>query len=405
MNRVERCDVAIVGGGLVGASLALAFAARTALRITVIEAQAPPAAERWHPSFDARSTALSLSSEALFAELGLWTRLAERAEPIRRIHVSDRGRFGSVTLDATEQGRAALGHVAENPWLGRVLYQALQDRATVTLRTRSAVREFRPGPDGWTLRLEHADGDAAVLQVALVVVADGADSTSCRALGIGHEVRDYDRGAVIANVAHGRDHGGMAYERFTDEGPMALLPLPPLDGRSRSALVWVTRSEASEALATLDDDEFRRRLQRRFGYRAGRFETIGSRQRYPLRLTRVRETYRPGLVVLGNAAHTLHPVAGQGFNLSLRDVDALSSCLRDGLAAGASPGDPALLAEYARRQAPDQWQTAAFSDWLPRLFEDRDWVLGLGRDLGLVGLDLVPAWRRRFVDFATGLRP
>ncbi|WP_313473290.1 2-octaprenyl-6-methoxyphenyl hydroxylase [Stutzerimonas kunmingensis] len=385
-------SLAIIGGGLVGASLALALqdgARARGWRIHLIEPFEP--GHEYQPSYDARSTALSYGTRLIYQRLGLWERIAERAEPILRIHVSERGSFGAARLDCTREGVEALGYVVENAWIGHCLWQALDDQVVVR-HCPAEVERLEPGATGY--RLSFTDGQQ--LECDLTVLADGGRSGLREQLGIQVSRRPYGQTALIANITPGKPHGGLAFERFTEDGPMALLPLQD----DRCALVW-TRSQADAArLAQAHEAVFLGELQEAFGYRLGALQQVGARHLYPLTLIEAEEQVRSGLVVLGNAAHSLHPIAGQGYNLSLRDVEALSVAL---LRSDAALGDLAVLQEYARRQRFDQRVTVGFSDQVTRLFGDSGRLVAAGRNLGLLGLDLMPAAKRWFARQAMGL--
>jgi 2-octaprenyl-6-methoxyphenol hydroxylase len=404
---MDHYDVVIAGGGMVGVSLALQLGESlpAAARILLVESfPLPPAgsADAYHPSFDARSTALSYSSQRLFSQMGVWDSLQRWLCPISEIHVSSRGHFGSVLLRAADYGWAALGHVVENAWLGNILLATLQERGRVELLSPARVGDVRQGEEGVTVVLE---GDQArELRAALLVVADGAHSGLRTRLGFDTAQKSYGQHALIANVATAQPHDGRAFERFTDEGPLALLPLLPVAGAEhRSALVWTLPEERAVQLQDMAPGDFLAALQERFGYRLGRLRQVGERHTYPLALVRAAEQVRQGVIIMGNAAHALHPVAGQGFNLALRDIAVLGRVLAEGVAAGAGLGDLPLLRRYQQCQRVDQERTVVFSDQLPELFMRTDPVLGVARDLGLVGLDLAPALKRRFVRFAAGL--
>jgi ubiquinone biosynthesis UbiH/UbiF/VisC/COQ6 family hydroxylase len=337
-------DVVIAGGGMVGASLACALA--QFCRVAVVESfplnASAAAAPVYRPSFDARSTALSLSSVAFLQGIGLWSTVIRHAEPIRHIHVSDQGRFGSTRMDAADEGLEALGYIVENHWLGAVLHGALRERPNLRLIAPASV-EAVTAVDGGAQLLLRAGEETRSLHAGLAVIADGARSALAARLGIDSEERNYGQTAVIANIAHAAPHGGRAFERFCDSGPLAMLPLTRAeDGRSRSALVWVKEAADAAEILALDERAFLRRLQPAFGYRLGRLLAAGNRASYSLALVQATEQVRAGIVVLGNAAHTLHPVAGQGFNLSLRDVAALVGALRTAHTSGERRIIPAL---------------------------------------------------------------
>lgn len=392
--------ISIVGGGMVGASLALALqagASRAGWRIRLIEAQ-PPRAGGYQPSYDARSTALSEGSARLFARLGVWTELARRVEPIRQIHVSDQGQPGITRLSAQAEAVPALGYVVENTWLGQVLLQAL-DSSVVEWLAPARVTAATPGPEGYNLQLQAAD-ESSQLPTDLLVIADGGRSSLLNDLGIHREQRPYGQTAIIANITSSKGHQGVAYERFTPSGPLALLPL----AEQRSALVWTLPEEQADSVLALPDASFLAALQQAFGYRLGGLTRVGRRHAYPLSLIEAKEQVRPHLVVLGNAAHSLHPIAGQGFNLSLRDTLALADCLLAAARRGDAPGDLSVLQAYQQQQAQDQQLTVAFSDRLTRLFSNRQPALMLGRNLGLLGLDLLPPVKHVLARQAMGLK-
>ncbi|MFZ6049065.1 2-octaprenyl-6-methoxyphenyl hydroxylase [Pseudomonas sp. CR3202] len=389
---MHHSQVAIIGGGLVGASLALALqegARARGWKIVLIEPFAP--GNSFQPSYDARSSALSFGSRKIYERLGLWQVIAQRAEPILQIHVSDRGRFGAARLAALEEGVPALGYVVENAWLGQCLWQAL-DEDVVTWHCPAEVVGMQALESGYRLTLN----DETELDCDLAVLADGGRSGLREQLGIGVHRTAYRQTALIANVSPLEAHRGQAFERFTDDGPMALLPLP----ENRCALVWSRPGDEAERLARLDERSFLDELQRTFGYRLGAFQQVGARHLYPLELVEAEEQVRSNLVVLGNAAHSLHPIAGQGYNLSLRDAQALAEAL---LASDKALGDFATLQGYLQRQRQDQNLTVGFSDQVTRLFSNAEPLLAAGRNLGLLGLDLLPPAKRWFARQAMGL--
>ena len=400
-------DIAIVGAGMVGISVGLLLAARLApeTRILLLEefSLAPPeedAAKRYSPSFDSRSTALSESSCQIYRELGLWPTLARRSSPIHSIHVSERGRFGSTLLQARDYDWDALGQVVENAWLGSTLLQHLHQGRRLVLRSPARVTAVLAQRGGYRLRLERG----APLHTRLLVVADGAQSRLREALGIQAQRRPYHQYALVGNVAHAGGHEGCAYERFTAEGVLAMLPL--LDdeaGCPRSALVWTLPEALAKARQECPQAEFLRQLQDSFGYRLGRLHRVGERVCYPLALVQAEEPVRQGLVLLGNAAHSLHPVAGQGFNLALRSAEVLAEVLADGQRRGEPLADLGLLQDYVRRQQRDLSRTRAFTDQLPQLFGLRGAAPRGLRDLGLVLLDLSPVLKHQLVQRAAGV--
>ncbi len=402
-------DIVIAGGGMVGASLALQLSAVLPAQVSICLVEGFPLPQPlaggrpdYHPSFDARSTALSYSSRLIYEKIQVWDELQQWLCPIDSIHVSSRGRFGSSLLRAADYGWSSLGYVVENAWLGNALVQALYRQDRVEIISPSRVVAAQPQGPGMRLQLE--GGKNPDLETALLVVADGVSSGLREQLGVTVHEKPYHQHALVANVAFAQAHRNCAYERFTDRGPVALLPLlASTPGEHRSSLVWTLAPQEAEHLQVCGESEFLEALQERFGYRLGKMLQVGERHCYPLALVQSNEQVRQGVVVMGNAAHALHPVAGQGFNLALRDIAGLAGVLAQGLAEGRPAGDLALLQRYLRRQQADQDRTIQFSDRLPGLFMQTDPVLGLARDLALSGLDILPSLKRQFVHQAAGV--
>ncbi|MFP5505456.1 MAG: 2-octaprenyl-6-methoxyphenyl hydroxylase [Gammaproteobacteria bacterium] len=387
-------DLLIGGGGLVGASLACALSGR-GLRIGLIEAV--PYGEPGQPSYDDRAIALAAGTQRIFAGMGLWPALAARVTPIHRIHVSDRGRFGFARLDRAEEGVPALGYVALGRDLGSVLNARLVECDDVELIAPARVTGVEFAADAAQVRVV-TDGGERTLNTRLMVAADGAQSTLRELLEIPTATWEYGQTAVIANLTPQRPHDHVAYERFTDSGPLALLPM----SEGRCALVWTLRDDQVDAVMSLDDAAFLARLQARFGRRLGKLLRVGKRTAYPLRLVRARESVRPRLALIGNAAHTLHPIAGQGFNLGLRDVAALAEVLLDARRDGRDLGDVAVLARYADWRQGDHRRVIAFTDGLTRIFTSPLPPLAFARDLGMLALDLCPPAKRLFARLTMG---
>jgi 2-octaprenyl-6-methoxyphenol hydroxylase len=383
-------DVAIVGGGLVGASLALALA-QLQLKIALIEA-APFGGDQVdavQPSFDDRSTALSNGSRRIFEQLGVWPLIERQATAIRRIHVSDRGRFGFARIDAKEQGLNALGFVVVNRVMGAALWRRLSEESSISLLAPAKVRSMHLQHDVQRIECE-LDGGIRIVEAKLAIAADGARSTLRQAAGIGSSTWDYEQVALVTNVFSQHFHDHVAYERFTPSGPLALLPMT----EGRSGLVWTFEPEVANEMAALPDAEFLARLQDTFGFRLGRFTRVGSRQLYPLALTRSDEYIAERLAIVGNAAQTLHPIAGQGFNLGLRDAVSLAEVLADGRAETAGSfdaGDGMWLQRYREWRAADRGNIVRFTDGLVRLFSQPLGPLKLLRNVGMLAFDLMPA--------------
>lgn len=404
-------DVAIVGGGMVGISLALLLAEQQGLKILLIESQSMAVQSatqpNYSPSFDARSTALSWASRKIYQSVGLWDRLQLHLSDITQIHVSDRGHGGLTRMTADDADVEALGYVVENRWLGSVLLEHL-NQSKVEVHMNSEVAELKPLSSGMQMHLKGGDSSNSELEnhlveASLVVIADGAESQTAKKLGIYSDTTSYNQTAIIANVELEKSHNGIAYERFTDQGPMALLPLADYDGQHRSALVWARPTEIAEQLMSSSDANFLQSLQKIFGYRLGRFKNIGERGSYPLALGIANEQVRRNVLLMGNSAHSLHPVAGQGFNLSLRDAAALASIVQRAREGSRPIGSLEVLEEYYQEQLSDQRNTLMFSDSLTKSFGRSSSLAALGRNAGLLTLDLIPGLRQRFARFGMGM--
>ncbi len=403
-------DIAIIGGGMVGISLALMLANEPhPWSITLIETFSFAADEPvYQPSFDARSSAIAAGSVALLKSIGVWEKLAEHATAIRSVHVSDRGHFGGTEINAIDHNVPAVGYVIENRWLGSVLASALNKMGSIKLMAPATVSDLQANEGGYALKIQSQTAADLSLQAALVVIADGEQSPLRQSLGIASVVKHYQQQALIANVRMSQPHRGVAYERFSAEGPVALLPMGECDTATSAALVWTRPAETAQHWVTCEPAEFLAELQQQFGFRAGKFLEVGTRHAYPLSLVQAQEQVRRNLAVVGNAAHFLHPVAGQGFNLSLRDCAALTDVLSEGLRKGCELGDLEMLQTYVERQAQDQRLTVGFSDTLARLFSSSALPLAVLRNLGLISLDALPVskhWLARQTMGVAGYRP
>jgi 2-polyprenyl-6-methoxyphenol 4-hydroxylase len=387
------------------------------LRIMVVEPNAIPLEDNsgepvYQPSYDARASALSAGSVNIFSEMGLWPVLSRHAEAISQVHVSDRGHPAGTLLDSshdqiTDQG--SLGYVVENHWLGKVLLRHLLACRSIDLQMPASVTEIKPIKKGCRVSVDLSENNIEHYTAQLIVVADGAQSALREKLGIAIEASEYLQSAIIANITLSQPHRGIAYERFTDQGPIALLPL--IDRTSleknqascRVALVWTHPLQDIDSVMALSDDDFLLTLQKAFGYRAGEFVAVGRRNCYPLKLAIAKEQVRSGIVLMGNAAHSLHPVAGQGFNLALRDAAALADILATANRAQQWLGNLSVLKQYPRSQQWDQDKTVGFSHLLTKLFSNNDAALTAARNFGLLAMDLLPSVKQEFTRHAAGL--
>jgi 2-octaprenyl-6-methoxyphenol hydroxylase len=391
----EDFDIIIAGGGMVGASLAVALAGLP-LRTLVVEAMPPADADQ--PSYDDRATAVSESSRRILEGIGAWPALAGDAAPIREVHVSERGAFGATRLRAAEHGLASFGHVIENRVLGRALWEMIDASGALTAWSPARVVGLAQEPGRVRVSIERDDAASVEVTARLLVAADGARSPARDMAGISHELQEYGQTALIANVTPATDPAGTAFERFTPSGPLAVLPLT----RGRATIVWTLPPAEAAAAMALDDAGFMAALQAAFGYRLGEFRKAGRRACYPLALVQAGSWYAGRVALAGNAAHGIHPVAGQGFNLGLRDAAALAELVaRQG--AGGDPGEPGLLEEYAAWREADRARTVRDTDGLVQVFTSEFGPLRAGRRLGLVGLDLFPPARAAVARRGMGL--
>jgi 2-octaprenyl-6-methoxyphenol hydroxylase len=388
-------DLAIAGGGLVGASLALALAP-LGLGIALVEGVAPGRGE--HPSFDERTTALANGTVRVFRSLDVWRHMEREATPIRRIHVSEQGRFGTARIDAAEQGLEALGYVLPNRVIGAGLWEGLRACPTVELIAPARATGSALEGDRRVLAYEF-DGAERHVAARLVVAADGSKSLVREQAGIEADHWAYGQTAIIATVTTQRFHDHVAYERFTPEGPIAVLPL----SEGRCGIVWTRRPEEASRLLALPDDAFLAEFQRAFGFRLGRLLAVGKRHSYELGLARTTRHVADRLAVVGNAAQAMHPIAGQGFNLGLRDAASLAEVIADARVAGTlDAGAPGTLAAYAAWREQDQRRIVAFTDGLVRLFAS---PLGLARGLrsaGLLAFDAFPPAKAAMARLSVG---
>ncbi|MFO7593709.1 MAG: 2-octaprenyl-6-methoxyphenyl hydroxylase [Pseudomonadota bacterium] len=400
-------DLLVVGGGMVGASLAHALKG-SGLRIGLIEAV--PLYEPNQPSYDARAIALSWGSRRIFEGMGVWQAMArEGVTPIRTIKVSDRGHFGATRMQAAEEGVEALGYVAEAAVIGRVLATGLAKLPEVELFCPAVLEHV--SIDEETARVTIRRGEERrELNARLLVAADGGRSTVREQLGARTFRLGYGQTAVISSVTTDRPHGDIAYERFTDSGPLALLPntAPQWmdgaeDGERRWSVVWTVHDREVEEHLALDDEAFLTRLQARLGRRAGRLVSVSPRRAYPLGLQYVRDHVRHRVAFIGNAAHLIHPVGGQGFNLGLRDVAVLAEVLVKAVAEKRDPGTMKTLKAYADWRRADYLRVMGFTDSLVRTFSTDFRPLVVARNLGMVAMDLLPPLRRLFTRQAMGV--
>lgn len=384
-------DIVIAGGGLVGASLAIMLQ-HSRYSIAVIEAFEHNAQAQ--PSYDDRSVALSYGSKLILQNMGVWDALCEQIAAINTIHISDKGRLGVTRLHHNDEGVDALGYVAENRVLGNILHSRLKQQNNVTLFCPASLQDVVQQDDAVAITIENADTSQTLLARCLVA-ADGISSKVRQCLHMGSSSKDYQQCAIITNVTPGQSHNNIAYERFTATGPVAFLPLT----NNRCSVVWTLPTDSADAIISLDDDGFLRALQQHFGYRLGVLKKTGVRVKYPLSLTETSQVRCGRAVVVGNAAHAIHPVAGQGFNLALRDIATLVDCF----ATQPDPGDASVLETYQRQRESDTQTVYRFTDALIKIFSNNSRPLAHARAAGLLAVDVLPFIKHRLAKQSMGL--
>ncbi len=395
---IKTVDIAIIGGGMMGATLSLILAkALPNKSISIIDRRpllTETGQESLLPSFDARSTALAPTTVDLMYSLGIWSNLLPHATAIKNVQVSDKGHCGWVRLTQKDNAGQPLGFVVDNRAMGRALAQSVDESSGIDSYGGVDVERLTPVKGGMKVLMS----DGVQLQAELLVVADGADSELGRQLGIQQSITDYEQSAIVANVSFESPHMGTAYERFSGQGPMAILPLGGPQGRT-SALVWTWPKHQVDKVMAMGDAQFLCELQKSFGHHLGRFTRVSSRVDYPLQLCLANEQVRSNLVMMGNAAHFLHPVAGQGFNLAARDGMRLAQALKS---ATGSLGCVRTLMAYTNAQERDQSRTISLSHGFNELFGSSHMAaIGL-RNLGMLAIENCDFIRSAFIRQMSG---
>jgi len=385
-------DVIIVGGGMVGASLAAALKNYQDKKIAVVEAYSFQS--DLQPSFDDRSIALSYGSRRIFEAIDLWETLEPEIEAIKSIHVSDKGHLGATRLHSTEENVEALGYVAESKVIGHVLMNEVQNLNHVDWYCPARIDSFQSADNAAQIKIK-MDEKIIALQGKLLVAADGVQSVTRKLAGIATRQDDYQQSAVISNVQTDQLHQGVAFERFTDTGPIAFLPMT----KNRYSVVWTCRRDDAQRIVNLSDAEFISELQQHFGFRAGNIQKAGARVSYPLIYTEAEQLTKGRVVVIGNAAHALHPVAGQGYNLALRDVAELAELI----VSADDPGNELLLAEYHANRFKDMQRVHTITDTLVKLFSNNISFVGHARAMGLICVNLIAPIRTLMARQSMGL--
>ncbi|MGE8572851.1 MAG: 2-octaprenyl-6-methoxyphenyl hydroxylase [Acinetobacter amyesii] len=398
-------EVIIVGGGMVGLSLALMLA-KDKIGVKLLEAIKYPNyddanLEPYHSSFDARNSALSRRTVQIYQELGLWDALQEHATPILEVNITEQGSFGKARLKAEQEKVESFGQVIENAWLGRVLLTEVKKQQFIELIDGVQVTSLTQDADHAYIEAKRAE-EQLKLQSKIVIAADGRDSFCRKALGIGASVHDYDQVAIVTTVQTSKPHGHVGFERFSPLGPLALLPLP---GEYRRSVVWpVPKGTEGEWMGDENDQHFLDALQETFGDRAGKFQKTGKRFSFPLSQVLAEKQAVGRVVLMGNAAHTIHPVAGQGFNLCMRDAYVLRRYLKEQAEKNADLGDAAMLLDYEKSRLTDQQRVIKFCDSVVRGFSNQNPFLKLIRNTGLVAFDTIPGIKPLVANYAMGLK-
>ncbi len=388
-------DILIVGGGMVGASLAVALIPFK-LKVALVDAFEFGISEQ--PSYDDRCIALSYGSSKIYEGMGLWANLKEKTTAIEKIHVSDRGHFGAARLSAKNENVPALGYLVESRILGRQLYNVLE-KSDVEIITPAVVEKVTEIDSGLLVSLVKNKKES-VLETRLLVAADGTQSKVRELSGITMQRREYHQSAVVANITTEKPHQNQAFERFTDKGPIALLPLSD----NRCSLVWTHDTKNSlddlDETMAMDDQAFLKKLGEEFGHRLGRFVKTGKRSTFPLALVTADKNTATRTVIIGNASHTLHPVAGQGLNLALRDVAVLVDLIAEDTGA---IGSDEMLKSYESQREGDLKTTVKYTDSLVRLFSNDQFLLGHARAGGLLMVDRLPPLRKWLTKQSMGI--
>ncbi|WP_336170413.1 2-octaprenyl-6-methoxyphenyl hydroxylase [Acinetobacter sp. 161(2023)] len=398
-------QVIIVGGGMVGLSLSLMLA-KANIAVKLLEAVKYPNYDDqnvapYHSSFDARNTALSRRSVQIYQKLGLWDALQQHATPILQVHITEQGSFGKARLIAEQEKVESFGQVIENAWLGRVLLTQVRQQPLIELIDGVQVTALTQ--DAEQVHIEALRGEETLkLESKLLIAADGRDSFCRQAIGVGVDVHDYDQVAIVTTVQTSKPHEHVGFERFSALGPLALLPLP---GEYHRSVVWpVKKGTENEWLGDENDQHFLSALQQTYGDRAGKFEKTGKRFSYPLSQVLAHKQAVGRVILMGNAAHTIHPVAGQGFNLCLRDADVLVRYLVNQLTTSDDLGNPNNLLAYEQARLSDQQRVIKFCDTVVRGFSNQNPLLKLIRNTGLIAFDVIPGVKPLVANYAMGLK-
>jgi len=400
-------DIIISGGGLSGCLMALSLAKLTKadgslLSIAIVEVNELTQQNDMPALFDDRVLALSHGSAAYLKDIDVWQHLANDACAIERIDISDRGHYGKARLEAQEHNVAALGYVIEMALIGKGLLKELADKSNIHWLCPDSIIDINWQPNDNTNNISIALSSGQSVETSLLLACDGVNSPCRQLASINVSDSDYHQVALIANAATENPHQNKAFERFTEFGPIAMLPLSALSNESRCSLVWTMSSEQSKHVLALNDNELKAQLELAFGHWLGAITHVGKRDVYPLVLLQAQQQTYHRMALIGNASHTIHPIAGQGFNLGLRDVELMASLLAQQLKTNRDIGSFALLNDYAKQRQLDQKQVIGLTDSLVTLFANNLPPLVAGRNIGLKVMNYISPLKNTLVNKLMG---
>ncbi len=389
--------IAIVGAGTVGCALAISLA-QAGFEVTLIDA-ASTGEEPQGSGFDSRSIALSYGSFGILNGLPIGDELQRICTPIKDIQVSDQGHLGQTLLGHDELAVPALGYVVELHKLGQCMHRHMQSNAKINWLRGCKVTDVMQTVGEVNLAMS----DGTCVNADLVVAADGGMSSVKQLMALESTTESYPQAAVIANVGIQNGHGGMAFERFTSSGPLAMLPMSEVDGQARCSLVWCVPSLQRDTVMAWSDEQFLEQLQHAFGFRLGKLTQVGERMSYPLALTYNDFPQQHRVLFIGNASQTIHPIAGQGFNLAMRDVNELVTQLTSARDQHLDIGSTRVLYGYSDSRKQDRQSVISRTDSLVRLFSNQHVPMVMGRNIGLLGLQCLSPLKQGFAKTMMGL--
>jgi 2-octaprenyl-6-methoxyphenol hydroxylase len=388
-------DVVIIGAGMVGASLACALAP-SGLRIAIIEAVTLK--NDYQPSYDDRGLTLSPSSRRILEHIGVWQNVLPAINPIKKIHISEQGRFGFTHMDAAQTNNNDLGYVVVARSLGQALHKQMLSFENISLICPAELKSFKQSEEAMSIEIS-CSGRSELITSGLLVGADGSQSLVRRLAAINVKEHDFKQTAIVANVTTQKPNQATAYERFTHHGPVALLPID----KNRSVLVFTVATENAAQYMSIADTQFIDAVETEFGRRLGKIEQIGQRRSYPIMFIEAVEQYQQQLILLGNAAHSIHPNSAQGFNLGLRDVAGLAECVFAAIEKGLDIDDISILENYISLRLPDQQRVMRFTNRLASSFYNKNPLLIPARNLAMLMIDTLPIVKETFIKQAMGI--